>query len=214
MDDFFNTRAEIYDSHMLVDLDLNDFYEEIAKYVYCDNKKFKLLDIGCGTGIELFYIFKKHSNISVTGIDISSEMLNKLKEKYQKKEISLICGSYFDVSFGEDYDIVLSTYSLHHWNEREKFSIYKKIYNSLNDGGIFINGDYTCKTKEREQFYQSELIRLQREENLVDGEFYHYDIPLTAETEMNLLQKAGFTDVKLVKEWENTSIFVAKKKDK
>ena len=31
MDDFFNTRANIYDDHMLVDLQLEEFYIEINK---------------------------------------------------------------------------------------------------------------------------------------------------------------------------------------
>jgi tRNA (cmo5U34)-methyltransferase len=81
----------------------------------------------------------------------------------------------------------------------------------LIDNGIFINGDYTCKTSEQEQNYQSELVRLRQEENLTDNEFYHYDIPLTAETETKLLYAAGFVTVELVKAWENTSILIARK---
>jgi len=211
MSDFFDTRAKTYDSHMFMNLSLDEFYEEIAKCVSCNNPKLRLLDIGCGTGIELSNLFKKYPNMSVTGIDISQQMLNMLKEKYEEKEISLICGSYFDVPFGENYDIILSTYSLHHWNEKEKIIIYEKIHTSLKEGGKFISGDYTCKTKEREQFLQSEFIRLRKKENLLDGEFYHFDIPLTVETDVKLLQDTGFVDIKVVKEWEDASIIISKK---
>ncbi|MDD4165394.1 MAG: class I SAM-dependent methyltransferase [Eubacteriales bacterium] len=211
MNEFFNTRADTYDHHMLVDLALDVFYEEIANCVQPDKPIFKLLDVGCGTGIELKRLYEKHPNMSVTGIDLSPEMLRQLREKYPDKKIELICGSYFDAPFENDFDVVLSTYSLHHWNETEKLKIYKKCFDSLIDNGIFINGDYTCKTAEQEQNYQSELVRLRQEENLTDNEFYHYDIPLTAETETKLLYAAGFVTVELVKAWGNTSILIARK---
>jgi len=211
MNEFFNTRADTYDHHMLVDLALDEFYEEISNCVQFENLHLKLLDVGCGTGIELERLFSKYPDMSVVGLDLSSEMLNQLQTKYPDKNIKLICGSYFDVPFGNDFDVVLSTYSLHHWNECEKLKIYQKCFNSLIDNGIFINGDYTCKTSEQEQNYQSELVRLRQEENLTDNEFYHYDIPLTAETETKLLYAAGFVTVELVKAWENTSILIARK---
>jgi len=211
MNEFFNTRADTYDHHMLVDLALDEFYEEISNCVQFENLHLKLLDVGCGTGIELERLFSKYPDMSEVGLDLSSEMLNQLQTKYPDKNIKLICGSYFDVPFGNDFDVVLSTYSLHHWNECEKLKIYQKCFNSLIDNGIFINGDYTCKTSEQEQNYQSELVRLRQEENLTDNEFYHYDIPLTAETETKLLYAAGFVTVELVKAWENTSILIARK---
>ena len=211
MNEFFDTRADTYDHHMLVDLALDEFYEEIAKCVQTDNRLLKLLDVGCGTGIELQRLFSKYPDMSVAGVDLSPEMLNQLQTKYPDKNTKIICGSYFDVPFGNEFDVVLSTYSLHHWNENEKLIIYQKCFNALTDNGVFINGDYTCKTVDQEQHFQSELIRLRQEEMLTDDEFYHYDIPLTVETETRLLYAAGFAAVELVKAWENTSILIARK---
>jgi len=39
----------------------------------------------------------------------------------------------------------------------------------------------------------------------------HYDIPLTIETQVRLLNEAGFSDVKIAKRWDNTGIFVARR---
>jgi predicted acetyltransferase len=51
MSAFFNFRADTYDNHMLDDLGLDEFYEAIAA---CFNAPLKrLLDLGCGTGLEL-----------------------------------------------------------------------------------------------------------------------------------------------------------------
>lgn len=38
----------------------------------------EILDIGCGTGLELDEIWKRNPEISVTGIDLSQSMLNEL----------------------------------------------------------------------------------------------------------------------------------------
>lgn len=211
MNDFFNARADGYDNHMLIDLALDEFYEEIARLVTSECDDFSLLDLGCGTGLELKRLFDKFPAMSVTGIDLSEKMLEKLKEKYTDKNFHLLCGSYFDLSFGGGYDVALSTYSLHHFNEEEKFILYRKIYASVNENGVFIEGDYIANTLEKQLFHLSELDRLKREQNIPDGEFFHYDIPLTVETQMRLLCKAGFREVKIVKQWENTGIFVARR---
>ena len=207
MDDFFNARADSYESHM-TDLGLDGFYEEIASLVTQDN--IKLLDLGCGTGLEFEKLFAKFKNISITGIDLSAQMLKILEDKYSDKNISLICGSYFDVDFGGNFDVALSTYSLHHFNETEKLALYKKIYASLNPGGVYIEGDYTVKTQEEQDLYASELARFEREQDLPDGS-YHYDTPMIAANLIKLLKATGFSDIKIVREWESTTIITAKK---
>ena len=82
MNAFFNARAESYDNHMLVDLGLDAFHEEIANQIHPAKAEFRLLDLGCGTGIELERLFKKYPHMSVTGIDLSPGMLKQLKAKY------------------------------------------------------------------------------------------------------------------------------------
>ena len=211
MDDFFDARADGYDDHMLIDLALEDFYEEIARLVENEREDFRLLDLGCGTGLELKRLFEKYPAVSVTGVDLSKKMLDKLKEKYPNKKIRFLYGSYFDLSFGSGYDVALSTYSLHHFNEEEKLFLYRKIYASLHENGVFIEGDYIADSLEKQLFTLSELDRLKQEQNIPDGEFFHYDIPFTAETEIRLLRETGFSDVKIAKQWDETAIFLAKK---
>jgi tRNA (cmo5U34)-methyltransferase len=212
MDEFFNTRAKIYDSHMLDDLQLEQFYDEIANCFPKDKNAPVLLDLGVGTGLELERLFSLYLDMSVTGIDLSQGMLDVLRDKYHDKNINTICGSYFDVGFGKDkYDFVLSTYSLHHFSEEKKLELYKKVYSALRTGGNYIEGDYTCKTQEEQDLYIKENERLRSENNITEG-FYHYDTPFTVETQIKLLKAAGFGNVQLVKEWDNTSIIVADKR--
>jgi tRNA (cmo5U34)-methyltransferase len=142
---------------------------------------------------------------------MSQEMLHVLEAKYADKEVELFCGSYFDLNLGKEvFDYALSTYSLHHFSETEKLSLYKKLYTSLRDGGCYVEGDYTCKTKEQQHYFLAENERLRKENGITDG-CYHYDTPFTAECQIKLLKAAGFYEVALMKEWENTSIIVARK---
>lgn len=211
MDDFFNSRAEIYEDHMLKDVGLYEFYEEIAGLIVVSNPNPTLLDLGCGTGLELEKLFEKYPGIQITGIDIADEMLKELEHKFKEKSINLICGSYFDVEFGNDFDVVLSTYSLHHFNESEKLALYKKVYGSMKPDGLYVEGDYTVKTDEEQSLYLSELVRFKREQNLSDDNFYHYDTPMTAENQIKLLELSGFSNIKIIRQWESTTIITAKK---
>ena len=211
MDDFFNARADSYDGHMLDDLGLDEFYNAISD---CFDKPIaRLLDLGCGTGLELERLFIRFPNMEVTGIDMSAEMLKKMEVKYQSKTLRLICGSYFDEDFNGMYDCILSTYSLHHFNTDEKLALYLKIHAALQWGGVFVFGDYTVSTIERQNELLATNIEKRREQKIPDGEFYHFDTPLAPETEVQLLKTAGFVDIEIIRQWDNTSIIIAKRDD-
>lgn len=213
MREFFDNRAETYDYHMIKELDLNVFYNEIAKHIPVNRQNIKLLDLGCGTGLELERVFDIYPNAQVTGVDLSSKMLDILKEKYKDKinQLNLVCQSYFDVDYGtEIYDIVISTYSLHHFSRELKLSLYRNIYASLKENGVYIEGDYTVKTIEEENNLIAENERIRKANGITDG-FYHFDIPFTVQTQTDLLGKAGFGKVDIKKQWDNTTIFLCKK---
>ena len=210
MDAFFNARVLGYDDHMLKDLGLEEFYEEIARQLYGLKETDSLLDLGCGTGLELDRLLTQCPGLSVTGIDVSQAMLSLLKAKYPGKNLHLICGSYFDVPLADGaYGYALSTYSLHHFAKEQKRALYQKIFRALKPAGKFVLGDYTVKTQEEEDFYLGESLRLAGEN--VPGGSYHYDTPFTPGTEMKLLKEAGFTDIRVARQWENTTVFVAVK---
>lgn len=211
MDAFFNTRANTYDDHMIKDLGLEEFYAEIAALFTNLKDTDSLLDLGCGTGLELTRLFDQCPGIHVTGIDVSSAMLSVLKAKYPDKNLHLICGSYFDTPLeNEAYGYALSTYSLHHFPKELKRTLYQKIFRALKHGGMFVLGDYTVKTPEEEAFYLAESLRLSIETEQPDGS-YHYDTPFTKDTETGLLKDVGFTDIRTIRQWESTTIFVAVK---
>ncbi|MPM46875.1 tRNA (cmo5U34)-methyltransferase [bioreactor metagenome] len=211
MSDFFTARVEGYDDHMINTVEgCKEGYIKMAELL--PKEVTELLDLGCGTGLELDEIFKIKPNIKVTGIDLTQAMLDKLKQKHPNKNLKLINESYFDYDFGIcKYDAAVSFQTLHHFSHEDKLKLYKKIFNALKTNGEYIECDYMVESQEDEDFYYSENKRIREEQNIPEGEFYHYDTPCTIDNQIKLLTKAGFKVVKKHWRMENTTIIVAKK---
>ena len=206
MDDFFTARVDGYDEHMKSNIEgASKFYNFTAALLPMEKDK-SILDLGCGTGLELEELFQMNPYAKVTGIDLTEAMLETLKAKFPDKDITAVCGSYFDVPFGEEvFDAAVSVESLHHFTKEQKLPLYKKLNKALKPGGYFILTDYFAESEEEEVFYGQELLRIRKEQELPDGVFYHYDTPLTVEHEKEALLEAGFTRVEVLNNWESTS---------
>ena len=205
MDAFFEARLEGYEEHMLANIDSARVFYPFTAAQLPTGTGTKLLDLGCGTGLELKYYFPLCPTAEVTGVDLSSGMLEALENAFPGTELSLICGSYFDVPFGENcYDAAVSVESLHHFTKSEKIPLYRKLHAALKGGSIFVLTDYFAANDAEEDFLQSELLRLKRQQGITDTEFYHFDTPLTVEHETEALLAAGFSRVEDLGCWGAT----------
>lgn len=208
MDTFFAARAQGYDAHMLNEVEgCKEGYEKMASFV--PSAATSLLDLGCGTGLELDEIFRIFPNIRVTGIDLTQEMLDILKQKHPGKDMHLICGDYFTYSFGKGFDCAVSFQTMHHFKKDKKEKLYEKIRRALVSGGVYIECDYMLESQQEEDFYFSEYDRLIKAQSLPRNVFYHYDTPCTVENQIVLLKDAGFVAVNKVWRQNNTTIIVA-----
>ena len=208
---FFEARLDGYDEHMLTNIEsAREFYPFTARQLPMEPGA-RILDLGCGTGLELAEYFALNPGAKVTGIDLASGMLRALEEKFPGKDITLICGSYFDVPFGEGFDGAVSVESLHHFTKEEKIPLYRKLRNALKPGGFFILTDYFSLSDGEERWHRAELLRLKAEQGITDGEFYHYDTPLTVAHETEALLAAGFSAVEVLDSWGPTFTLKAKK---
>ena len=205
MADFFENRLDGYDEHMMSNIESADeFYPFTAKQLPT-TENCHILDLGCGTGLELEEYYLLNPSARITGIDLSQGMLSTLKKKFADKDISLICGSYFDVPFGMSlFDGAVSVESLHHFTKVEKVPLYTKLHKALKDGRYFVLTDYFSLTDEEEQMHRQNLIELKAAQGIADDEFYHYDTPLTVRHETEALLDAGFSSVEVLKNWGAT----------
>lgn len=211
MDDFFTARVEGYDEHMIANVEgCREAYPKVAELVPQEAKT--LLDLGCGTGLELDYIFRLHPQIAVTGIDLTQAMLDKLKEKHPDKALTLICGDYFAVDLGKaHFDCAVSFETMHHFSKESKTALYRRIRDALKVGGVYIECDYMVETQAEEDHWFSENTRFRREGGIPDNVYCHYDTPCTIENQLNMFREAGFLTVEHLFRIGGTSIIVAKK---
>ena len=205
MSDFFEARLDGYDKHMLTDIEsATEFYPYTAKMLP-NITNCRVLDLGCGTGLELEEYYLLCPSAKVTGIDLSQGMLSVLGKKLADKDITLIVGSYFDIPFGKDvFDAAVSVESLHHFTKEEKTPLYAKLHAALKENGYFILTDYFVLSDAEERLHRQNLIKLKAEQGICDNEFYHYDTPLTVQHETEALLEAGFSAVDVLNHWGST----------
>lgn len=194
MDAFFNARIGDYEEHMS---QWTAHYRWMAELIPDSTKT--LLDIGCGTGLELDTIFARLPDLQVTGIDMAEEMLLKLREKHGSRNLTLIRDDYFLYPFGESvYDGVISFETLHHFPAETKTRLFEKICRALKPGGFYLECDYIASTQDIEDLVFAEAARRRERDNIPSNQFVHFDTPLTLEHEMAAMRDAGFTAVELV----------------
>ena len=211
MSEFFAARVEGYDAHMLEEVEgCREGYEKIAQLAP-EGTRF-ILDLGCGTGLELEPLFRRFPQMQVTGIDLTREILERLRKKFPEKQMNLIEGDYFATEFGrEAFDLAVSFQTMHHFSKEKKLGLYRRIFRALKPGGQYLECDYMVENQAEEDYWFAENQRIRREEGIPEDAFYHYDTPCTIQNQVDLFLKAGFSSSEMVWRVENTTLIVSKK---
>lgn len=187
MSSFFDTRIDDYVPHMERWVSA---YEIFPKYIPPQVKT--ILDLGCGTGLELDHIIPAFPEADITGIDLSSVMLNELSSKFPS--VHIIQADYCKYPFDSNkYDAVISFESLHHLLSEQKLRLYSKIKSCLKETGVFINCDYFACCDEEETLLLTTLAERREKSPVLCDKYVHFDIPLTLKHEADLLESAGFS---------------------
>ena len=208
---FFDRRAGDYEEHQIRFVDGGDRMYPITAALLPDTPGAEILDLGCGSGLELDAYFPLNPTAVVTGIDLSRELTDLLLKKHAERSVQVILGSYFDEEFGEGiFDAAVSVMSLHHFAAERKIPLYRKVKAALKPDGFLVLTDYFAPDEEWESRLFREYERLKREQNLPDGVHYHFDTPLTLAHETEVLRSAGFTEIIPRAKWGNTVVLTAR----
>jgi tRNA (cmo5U34)-methyltransferase len=139
----FDETASRYDSQRRwIIPEMDDYYNAAVWAAECTNSRPAILDIGAGTGLLSALIIRKYPDASLTLVDLSEPMLSIAKERFAAmNDVRYITGDYSSVDFAGRYDLICSALSIHHLEQDDKHRLYKKIFDNLHPGGIFVNAD-------------------------------------------------------------------------
>jgi len=211
-DDMLNRSVPFYQEAMQVTLFFIKNYSNDEDIIY---------DLGSSTGTLLINIAQDiNKNLKLIGIDNSEAMVKRArtKSKIYKLKIDFFKKDILETEF-KKAKIFISSYTLQFIRPINRLNLIKKIYNSLDDNGIFICSekvifedkkinkiviDEYYKFKKQQGYSELEITRKREAlENVL--------IPYTQEENILLFKQAGFKTVDVVFKWLNFTTFIAKK---
>jgi tRNA (cmo5U34)-methyltransferase len=165
------------------------------------NAHIKVLDLGAGTGILSALILQAFPQANVLAFDIAEKMLKVCQTNlsaYQER-LTLQQGNFAEDDFGNGYDLVVSGLAIHHLDSAGKQTLFKKLFQSMNSGGILLIRDIVTAATPRltEQYEQlwRQYMKANREDDAAWFQKYlEEDIPSSVEEQTRWLSEAGFAD--------------------
>ena len=100
-----------------------------------------VLDLGSGTGNTILGL---PADCRVTAVDISDKMLDIAKLKLVSRNVEYVQADilqFFQSQSGCHYDVIVSSYAIHHLTDSEKELLFSMIYSSVKPGGraVFVD---------------------------------------------------------------------------
>ncbi len=185
------------------------------------NENDNVYDLGCSTASTLINLSQKSDKkLNLYGIDNSTAMLNRAQNKSNAYgvHLTLINDDIFNCSF-EKAKVIIANYTLQFIRPLQREKLIKKIYDSLEDGGVFIFSEKIISNDpilnklyidqyyefKKKQGYSAFEIAQKREalENVL--------IPYTEEENIKMMKDAGFKHCETMFKWVKFATFIAMK---
>lgn len=179
----------------------------------------KVYDLGCSTASTLIELSKHCKyNLNLIGIDNSKAMLEHASNKAKAfgVQIELINADLHNINY-EDAKLIFSNYTLQFIRPLQREKLVKKIYDSLDEKGIFIFSEKVISTDSSlnkqciDEYYEfkktqgySEFEIAQKREALEN-----VLIPYTEDENRKMIKDAGFAHCETIFKWVNFATFIA-----
>lgn len=214
-DDVIKRRVPLY----------NEMQTLMASILPFSKKEYiRVLDLGCGTGGTSVALLKEFPLARVTGVDSSQEMLAAAAAKVKHstwrvdflcRDIRVVGGQWPVVRGEEEFDVIISAFSLHYLNEDEKKAVFSICWSALKPGGMLIYSEAVSSSSEKVyQGYMEKWKEFQRSNGFTEEEIGSHMLkfirdvkPLTIDKQLDLMIEAGFKDVECYFKYLNWAVF-------
>ena len=194
-----------------VALDLLPFHREQA---------LRALDLGVGTGVFSQQFMERYVNSEMLAIDGASSMLDLARSRLREfsHRVEWVVSDFRAIPtkllMPDTFDVVISSYALHHLNAQEKLAVLRSIVRAIKPGGWILNADLVIADapdiERRIQEIRVEAITGRAPVN--DSRFCspeatrHYlneleemeqDQPLTLKQDIRILRESGITNAEV-----------------
>ncbi len=158
-----------------------------------------ILDIGAGTGLLSEFVMQKVGSASLYLLDESPDMLSKAQERLAQYNPKIFIQSMTAPLPAGTFNAVISSLAIHHLFDDDKRDLFKRIYQSLAPGGVFINGEQISGISEwQQQLYEdmhlngARALGSNEEEIRAAQERMTYDRCSTLVDQISWLREIGF----------------------
>ena len=107
----------------------------------------RVLDLGTGDGDTLAVVLEDRPNASGVGVDFGDEMLRRAQQRFADDERVEIRRHDLEQSLPREFgafDVVVSSFAIHHLAPGRQRALYGEIYDRLRPGGRFINAEHVA----------------------------------------------------------------------
>ena len=120
----------------------SDLVSYVMRYSRPNNKKFRVLELGCGAGANI--PFFKSLGIEYFGIDGSKTVISDLKKRFPEYSDGLIVGDFTKIiPFNKTFDLIVDRASLTHNSTKTIYKCIEDVLSpKLKTGGKFIGIDW------------------------------------------------------------------------
>jgi ubiquinone/menaquinone biosynthesis C-methylase UbiE len=108
----------------------------------------EVLEIGCGTGVTTLNLLQGRSDLRITALDFSGDMLDKARRNLAPAiadgQVRLVESDALSELLGteaESFDLVASGFAIHNFMDGYRGRVLAEILRVLKPGGVFVNGD-------------------------------------------------------------------------
>ena len=223
IDQAFNNTVAYYDDWMIKAIPSYHAVFSISKKVipFGNNVRIDVLDLGTGTGIFSKHVWEKYPNARFVLYDVAAQMIEAARSRFQthQDQFTFIVDDYRNIHGLGNFDLVISSLSIHHLPDDDKRALFDRVYAVLRDGGLFINIDQIKgQTRYLEELYWTKWLDGVRENGASEANIQEsirrrktFDQDALMSDQLRWLREAGFANVDCIFKHYFVGVFLATK---
>jgi tRNA (cmo5U34)-methyltransferase len=210
IDQAFNESVEYYDSWIKKAVPgYADLFAAAKELIpFSSDEPIDVLDLGAGTGLFSNHVLEKYPLGRFVLWDVAGKMLDVARQRFHDRtgQFRYVVDDYRNLRDAGNFDLVVSSLSIHHLEDSEKKVLFCSIHDILRDRGVFINIDLVRgPTPVLEEFYCKNWFEKMRRAGASEVEIragierrVAFDKDALLDDQLLWLREAGFNDADCV----------------